>query len=56
MLLYNSTVSGNCYKGRLLFAQLGLSHETREVTGGGQSFPSRKACFSWIFPLISRIF
>jgi glutathione S-transferase len=31
MLLYNSTVSGNCYKVRLLFAHLGLSYETREV-------------------------
>jgi glutathione S-transferase len=31
MLLYNSAVSGNCYKVRLLFAQLGLSYETREV-------------------------
>jgi glutathione S-transferase len=31
MLLYNSAVSGNCYKVRLLFAHLGLSYETREV-------------------------
>jgi glutathione S-transferase len=31
MLLYNSPVSGNCYKVRLLFAHLGLSYETVEV-------------------------
>ncbi|MHB8243276.1 MAG: glutathione S-transferase family protein [Solirubrobacteraceae bacterium] len=31
MLLYNSQVSGNCYKVRLLFAQLGQSYEQREV-------------------------
>jgi glutathione S-transferase len=31
MLLYNSPVSGNCYKVRLLFAYLGLSYETVEV-------------------------
>ena len=27
MLLYNSPVSGNCYKARLLFAQLGIEYE-----------------------------
>jgi glutathione S-transferase len=31
MLLYNSQVSGNCYKVRLLFAHLGLDYERREV-------------------------
>ncbi len=31
MLLYNSAVSGNCYKVRLLLAQLGLGYETVEV-------------------------
>lgn len=31
MLLYDSAVSGNCYKVRLLLAQLGLSFERREV-------------------------
>ena len=31
MLLYNSTVSGNCYKVRLLLAHLGLDYEQREV-------------------------
>jgi glutathione S-transferase len=31
MLLYNSPVSGNCYKARLLLAQLGLEYETVEV-------------------------
>jgi glutathione S-transferase len=31
MLLYESQVSGNCYKVRLLLAQLGLDYERREV-------------------------
>ena len=31
MLLYNSPVSGNCYKVRLLLAHLGFPYETREV-------------------------
>jgi len=31
MLLYNSAVSGNCYKVRLLFSHLGLDYETEEV-------------------------
>jgi glutathione S-transferase len=31
MLLYDSAVSGNCYKVRLLLAQLSLSFERREV-------------------------
>jgi glutathione S-transferase len=31
MLLYDSRVSGNCYKVRLLFAQLGIDYERREV-------------------------
>ncbi len=31
MLLYNSQVSGNCYKVRLLCAHLGLGLEMREV-------------------------
>jgi glutathione S-transferase len=31
MLLYNSQVSGNCYKVRLLAAHLGLHYERREV-------------------------
>src|ERR1700689_575319 len=31
MLLYNAPVSGNCYKVRLLFAQLGIECERREV-------------------------
>jgi glutathione S-transferase len=31
MRLYNSQVSGNCYKVRLLLAQLGLPYERREV-------------------------
>ncbi len=31
MLLYNSAVSGNCYKVRLLFAHLGIAYERRDV-------------------------
>jgi glutathione S-transferase len=31
MLLYNSQVSGNCYKVRLLLAQLGVGYERREM-------------------------
>jgi glutathione S-transferase len=31
MLLYNSAVSGNCYKVRLLLAHLGVSYDVREV-------------------------
>ncbi len=31
MLLFNSQVSGNCYKVRLLLAHLGLSYDRREV-------------------------
>ena len=32
MLLYNSAVSGNCYKVRLLLAQLGLAYDTVDVS------------------------
>jgi glutathione S-transferase len=32
MLLYDSPVSGNCYKVRLLFAHLGIEYERREVS------------------------
>jgi len=32
LVLYDSTVSGNCYKVRLLFAHLGLDYERREVS------------------------
>jgi glutathione S-transferase len=32
VLLYNSPVSGNCYKVRLLLAQLEIPYETREVS------------------------
>jgi glutathione S-transferase len=31
MLLYDSRVSGNCYKVRLLFAQLGIAYERQEL-------------------------
>jgi glutathione S-transferase len=32
MLLYDSVHSGNCYKVRLLFAQLGIEYERRELS------------------------
>jgi glutathione S-transferase len=32
MLLYNSQVSGNCYKVRLLFAHLGIDYEREELS------------------------
>jgi glutathione S-transferase len=32
MLLYNSAVSGNCYKVRLLFSHLGIEYEKQEVS------------------------
>jgi glutathione S-transferase len=32
MLLYDSAVSGNCWKVRQLFAHLGLEYERREVS------------------------
>ncbi|HUG65913.1 MAG TPA: glutathione S-transferase family protein [Gaiellaceae bacterium] len=32
MVLYNSVVSGNCYKVRLLLAQLGIEYETVEMS------------------------
>jgi glutathione S-transferase len=32
VLLYNSAVSGNCYKVRLLLAQLGVDYETEDVS------------------------
>ena len=31
MLLYNNSLSGNCYKVRLLFAKLGIQYERREL-------------------------
>jgi glutathione S-transferase len=31
MLLYDAPVSGNCYKARLLLAQLGVDYERREI-------------------------
>jgi glutathione S-transferase len=32
MLLYDSAISGNCYKVRLLFAKLGIGYERRELS------------------------
>jgi glutathione S-transferase len=32
IVLYNSEISGNCYKVRLLFAHLGVEYEKREVS------------------------
>jgi glutathione S-transferase len=39
MLLYNSAISGNCYKVRLLLAHLGIAYETREVDVVDRSDP-----------------
>ncbi|MFN0154955.1 MAG: glutathione S-transferase family protein [Gaiella sp.] len=37
VLLYNSPVSGNCYKVRLLLTQLGIPFETRELSVADRS-------------------
>ena len=37
MLLYNSQVSGNCYKVRLLLAHLGIAYERQEVSVADRS-------------------
>ncbi|HEX4747597.1 MAG TPA: glutathione S-transferase family protein [Gaiellaceae bacterium] len=37
MLLYNSAVSGNCYKVRLLLAHLGIEYETVELSVADRS-------------------
>jgi glutathione S-transferase len=37
MLLYDSAISGNCYKVRLLLAHLGLSYERRELSVNDRS-------------------
>ena len=39
MILYNSAISGNCYKVRLLLAHLGIDYETREVEVVDRSAP-----------------
>ena len=39
MLLYNSAISGNCYKVRLLLAHLGVPYETRAVDVVDRSDP-----------------
>jgi glutathione S-transferase len=39
MLLYNSPISGNCYKVRLLLAHLGIDYETRDVDVVDRSDP-----------------
>src|SRR3954447_3018722 len=39
MLLYNSAISGNCYKVRLLLAHLGTEYETRDVDVTDRSDP-----------------
>jgi glutathione S-transferase len=44
MLLYDSQVSGNCYKVRLLLAQLGLGYERREV-----DVIDRAKVLQWLF-------
>ena len=37
MLLYDSAVSGNCYKVRLLLAHLGMRYERREISVNDRS-------------------
>ena len=37
MLLYNSAVSGNCYKVRLLLAHLGVKYESVDVSVADRS-------------------
>jgi glutathione S-transferase len=39
MLLYNSPISGNCYKVRLLLAHLGVGYETRDMDVVDRSDP-----------------
>ena len=39
MLLYNSQISGNCYKVRLLLAHLGIAYEKRDVDVVDRSDP-----------------
>ena len=39
MVLYNSAISGNCYKVRLLLAHLGIDYETRDVDVVDRSDP-----------------
>jgi glutathione S-transferase len=39
VILYNSPISGNCYKVRLLLAHLGIEYETREVQVVDRSAP-----------------
>jgi glutathione S-transferase len=39
VLLYNSPISGNCYKVRLLLAHLGIPYETRDVDVVDRSNP-----------------
>src|SRR5690348_11958260 len=39
MLLYNSSISGNCYKVRLLLAHLGIQYETHDVDVVDRSDP-----------------
>jgi glutathione S-transferase len=39
VLLYNSRISGNCYKVRLLLAHLGIAYETQEVEVVDRSAP-----------------
>ena len=39
MLLYNSQISGNCYKVRLLLAHLGVPYEKRDVDVVDRSDP-----------------
>ena len=50
MLLYDSAVSGNCYKVRLLLAQLGIGYERRAVDVIDRS--SRKELLGYLNPAL----
>jgi glutathione S-transferase len=50
MVLYDNTVSGNCYKVRLLLAQLGIPYERRELSVNDRS--NRKEVLGGLNPAL----
>ena len=52
MLLYNSAVSGNCYKARLLFAHLGIEYEIHDIAATLEAI----GCYRWRDEAIRRVF
>ncbi len=50
MLLFDSTVSGNCYKVRLLLAHLGMPYERRELSVVDRS--NRKELLGYVNPAL----